>query len=68
MHTSRHDKEERDKTRDALNREELIDRLQTIHQEDGIIQPLEGVFVARTTKAMNPVYGVVQPSLCIIRG
>ncbi|EDY80930.1 AraC-type transcriptional regulator N-terminus domain protein [Verrucomicrobiia bacterium DG1235] len=51
---------------DPLHRAELVERLQRIHQSNGIIQPLEGVFVARTTKAMDPVYSVVQPSLCII--
>ena len=34
--------------------------------EDGRIEPFKGLFLARSSSPMEPVFGVAQPSFCVI--
>ena len=52
--------------REAAHRQELIERVQHGIREDGRVEPFEGLFLARATRPMEPVYGVVEPSFCVI--
>jgi len=52
--------------RDDANREELLDRLGRAIQQDGLYEPFPGVRLARASEPTDRVYGVTQPSLCII--
>ena len=48
------------------NRQELIERITRAVPEDGVIQPLEGLFLARASVARQRVHSVVRPSFCVI--
>jgi len=48
------------------SREELIERIARAVPEDGVIEPLEGVFLARASVPRQRVHSVVRPSLCVI--
>lgn len=61
-----HHHAERDKQRMQANREELSARIAGAVPEDGIIQPLEGVYLARASMPLQPVHSVVKPSFCVI--
>src|SRR5579871_6695322 len=48
------------------SREELVERItRTIH-EDGAIQPLKGLHLARQSVPMQKLHSVVEPSFCVI--
>lgn len=49
-----------------LYREELVDLISRAVVDDGEIQVLEGVYLARLSAPMDKVYSVLEPSLCII--
>ncbi len=48
------------------NRQELIERITRAVPEDGVIQPLEGLFLARASVPRERVHSVVKPSFCVI--
>lgn len=48
------------------NQEELIDRIEEILQNDGSIEPLSGLHLARISSPQEPLHGVFKPTLCII--
>jgi len=52
--------------REATLREELIDRVQRGIREDGRVELYPGFFLARASVPDEPVYGVVEPSFCVI--
>jgi len=58
--------DERRQQRDSANREEMLDRLGHAIQQDGLYEPFPGVRLARASEPTDRVYGVTQPSLCII--
>ena len=48
------------------NQAELVERIaQTIH-EDGVIEPLKGIHLARLTVPLQKLHSVLQPSFCVI--
>lgn len=52
--------------REQCNREELVDRIFHALPEDGVMQPIQGLLLSRSHKAMGPVYGVSAPTFCVI--
>jgi AraC-like DNA-binding protein len=57
---------ERELQRMQANREELVERIARAVPEDGIAEPLEGLYLARASLPLQPVHSVMQPSLCVI--
>jgi len=47
-------------------RDELVERLSHIIREDGVIQPLPGLYLGRVSSPLEEVHGVTEPSLCVI--
>lgn len=52
--------------RAEANREELTELIAEAVPEDGRPQPLEGLILRRYSTSEEPIYGVSQPSLCVI--
>lgn len=48
------------------NREELVDRIARAIREDGVIQPLRGLHLARLSAPLERVHSVLEPSFCVI--
>jgi AraC-like DNA-binding protein len=48
------------------NREELVERIGRAMREDGSVQPLEGLHLIRLSSPRASIYGVMEPSLCVI--
>ena len=55
-----------DQQRLQANREELARRIARAVPQDGVIQPLEKLFLARTSVARQRVHSTVKPSFCVI--
>src|SRR5947209_20496630 len=47
-------------------REELVERIGRVISFDGTVQPLQGLHLYRNSVLMERVYGVVEPSLCVV--
>ena len=47
-------------------REELVERIGRVISFDGTVQPLPGLHLYRLSVPMARVYGVVEPSLCVV--
>ena len=52
--------------RTQANQAELRERLVRAIPEDGRVEPLEGLTLHRSSRAMEPLHSVSHPSLCII--
>ncbi len=61
-----HQQVEREAQEMQANREELVERIAHTLCEDGVIEPLQGVYLARASTAMKKVHSVLEPSLCVI--
>jgi AraC-like DNA-binding protein len=48
------------------NREVLVERIGRAMRADGVVQPLQGLHLARSSSPLKPVHGVFEPSLCVI--
>ena len=57
---------ERAALRMQVNREELIERIARAVLEDGTVQPLEGLYLARASVPKQRIHGVIKPSFCMI--
>lgn len=57
---------ERDTQRIEANQMELIERIMRTVPEDGVIQALPGLYLARASRPMKPVHSVIEPSFCVI--
>src|SRR5579885_3907149 len=57
---------EREMQRLQANREELIERLSRVMREDGTVEPLPGLHLARSSSLTAPLHGVSIPSVCVI--
>lgn len=70
MQTINHQQTEQETVREArrmqANREELVERIMQAVPEEGVIEPLKGVFLARAPTPRAPIHSVVKPSLCVI--
>lgn len=49
-----------------INREELLERLARILLDDGALELVEGLFLARLTKPMESTLALYQPALCFV--
>lgn len=52
--------------RDSANSEELVERIAGIVREDGVLEPIQGLHLTRATQPSGTIYGVSQPSFCVI--
>ncbi len=57
---------EREMQRLQANREELVERVLGVLREDGTVQPLPGLHLARSSSKTSPLHGVSTPSVCVI--
>lgn len=68
-HPARHAGQEtaaHDVERMQINHTELIERISRAVPEDGVVQGLEGVFLARASSPLGLVHGVIKPCFCVI--
>ena len=56
----------REALRMQANREELVERIARALPDDGKVEPLKGLFLARVASPTRGLYGVFQPSFCVI--
>ena len=61
-----HQQAEREAQRMQANREELVERIARAIREDGVIQPLQGLHLARLSAPLERVHSVLEPSFCVI--
>jgi AraC-like DNA-binding protein len=61
-----HQQAERDSQRAQAYREELVERIGRAIPEDGVIQPLPKLFLARRSTPMGKIHTVQEPSFCVI--
>jgi hypothetical protein len=61
-----HQQAEREALRMQANREELVERIGRAMRQDGAAQPLPGLRLARLSSPRGLIYGVMEPSLCVI--
>jgi AraC-like DNA-binding protein len=52
--------------RAQANRQELVARIARAIRDDGRVEPLKGLYLARSSSRIGPVYGVSEPSFCVI--
>ena len=57
---------ERDTQRIQTSRTELIERMVSVLPEDGSVEPLPGLSLARRSAPQEPLHGVFKPTLCVI--
>lgn len=57
---------EREAQRMQANREELVERIALTVREDGTVQPLEGLYLSRSSTPLENLYSVFEPCLCVI--
>ncbi len=61
-----HHQAERETQRLQSSREELVERITQIVREDGEVQPLKGLHLARVSVPRGKLHSVVEPSFCVI--
>ena len=63
-------REDQQREREAMMQqayhEELVERIRRAVREDGVEEPLPGLHLARCSVPLQPVYSVVEPSICVI--
>jgi AraC-like DNA-binding protein len=47
-------------------REELAERIARAVPEDGVVEPLKGLYLRRSSTPTDPLHGVSEPSFCVI--
>src|SRR5262245_12380807 len=66
MDAINHQQAEREAQRMQANRDELVERIARAIREDGVIEPLQGLHLARQSVSLKKLYSVMEPSLCVI--
>ncbi len=66
MNVMIHQQAEREAQRVQANREELVERIAQSVREDGTIQPLQGLYLSRSSLPLKPLHSVLKPSVCVI--
>ena len=56
----------REAQRVQINRDELLERMVRTLPEDGAVEPLDGLFLARLTKPMESTLALHKPALCFV--
>jgi AraC-like DNA-binding protein len=57
---------DREARRMQADREELVDRMTCAVPEDGVVQPLQGLYLGRLSTLGEKVHSVLEPSFCMI--
>ncbi|MGI4791832.1 MAG: AraC family transcriptional regulator N-terminal domain-containing protein [Janthinobacterium lividum] len=57
---------EREARRMQDSRAELVERLMHIVREDGLVEPLKGLYLYRFSSHGEPIHGVTDPAFCVI--
>jgi AraC-like DNA-binding protein len=52
--------------RAQVNRQELVERVAQATREDGRVEPLNGLYLYRSSSRAEPVHGVSTPAFCVI--
>jgi AraC-like DNA-binding protein len=55
-----------DAERVGRSREELLERMARVLPEDGIVQPFDGFYLARTSQHMESANALYQPAFCFV--
>jgi AraC-like DNA-binding protein len=66
MDVMNHKQAEREAPRVQADREELAERIARAVPEDGTVQPLKGLYLSRVSLPLQPLHGVLEPSLCVV--
>jgi AraC-like DNA-binding protein len=66
MDVSNDGQAEREALRIQAKREELVERIGRVLSEDGVIQPLQGLFLFRYSAPRGPMHSVVEPAVNVI--
>src|SRR5205085_10153991 len=66
MHVMIHQPAEREARLMQANREELVERIARAMREDGIAQPLQGLYLYRRSSPLQLLHGVSEPSVAVI--
>ena len=57
---------EREAQRAQASREDLVERIMSILPQDGVVEPLPGLHLARLSAPNEKIHSVLEPSLCVI--
>src|SRR5262249_40490852 len=57
---------EREAQRARADREELAERIAQTVREDGVVEPMKGLVLRRSSSPTEPVHGVADPAFCVI--
>ena len=57
---------QREAERVQANCEELVKRIAGAVPEDATVQPLKGLYLSRRSVPLQPLHGVLEPSLCVV--
>jgi hypothetical protein len=57
---------EREAQRAQASRQELVEQIMLAKPQDGVIEPLPGVHLARASAPNEKIHSVMEPSLCVI--
>jgi AraC-like DNA-binding protein len=66
MNFQNHFQREREAQRLQANRDELVERIARAVPADGNVQPMDGLFLFRSSISRVPVHSVVKPAFCVI--
>jgi AraC-like DNA-binding protein len=66
MDVINHQQAEREAQRVQANREELVEWIARTVHEDGTNQPLEGLYLSRSSLPLEQIHSVIKPSFCVI--
>src|SRR5579862_8422999 len=57
---------DREASRARADRDELAERIARTIREDGLVEPIAGIFLRRSSSPTEPVHGVAHPAFCVI--
>jgi AraC-like DNA-binding protein len=57
---------EQESQQEQRHRAELVERMACAIPEDGVAEPIKGLRLSRSSATMKPVYGVAEPTFCVI--
>lgn len=66
MNTANSQQTKREAQRAQASREELVECIMSAMPQDGVIEPLSGLHLARVSAPNKKIHSVMEPSLCVI--